>query len=319
MRHRNPDTFRPKNCPDLLILDGLNFVFKVAYAQKYAEMEANVISGTLGMIKALIGEFWPKGIILVWDGPGGKARRLQLYPEYKGNRDKSDLDTKTIYEQVELLDEFLYYLGIGTLKVNEYEADDLIASLARTCEKNQVRTLVVSSDQDFYQFVSPYVSVCSSSAKYGQRTFINYETFEGKIGISPEKYLNFTGLVGDKSDNIKGIEGIGDVTAKKLLKQHTIKEILEDSSLHTGYAKNLAKNDAKDIIFRNYLLMSLEARVTGVVDKEVLEEIEVGKLNIEEFNLLCEDYFIEIPLQYTMGFDTMNLKEIVNKMKENNE
>ncbi len=252
----------------------------------------------------------------MWDGPGGKARRLQLYPEYKGNRDKSDLDTKTIYEQVELLDEFLYYLGISTLKMDSYEADDLIASLARTCEKNQVKTLVVSSDQDFYQFVLPYVSVCSSSINCGHRTFINYETFEGKIGVSPEKYLDYRGLTGDTGDNIKGIEGIGEVTAKKLLKQYTIKEILEDSSLHTGYAKNLAKKNAKDIIFRNYLLMSLEARVTGVVDEEILEKIEVGKLNIEEFNLLCEDYEIDISPQFTMGFEIMNLKEIVERIRK---
>ena len=158
-------------------------------------------------------------VIVLWDG--GSKYRKSIYPEYKAHRvakkEKEIEEGSNYYDelkyQLEEMHKFLPNIGIHSLRIIGWEADDLIASITEMVEEPCV---IVTTDKDLLQLVDHRVSVYQPTKK----VLYTHDNFTSLLGIQPKQFIDYKRMVGDPSDNIPGIRGIGDKTAIKLLNQY---------------------------------------------------------------------------------------------------
>ena len=207
----------------LMVIDGNNLAHRVFHTPqgslttKQGE-PSGVMLGILNAIRQNLQKF-PETtkVIVTWDAKGGTNWRKTVYPDYKGNRDygKDDDAKKEAYEglwkQIEESHKMLHMVGVNSIKVEGMEADDLMSYCAKMCDKQHV--MIITSDKDMLQLVSDNVSIYSP---YRDKVISPLDFYE-ETGVTKEAYIGYRALVGDKSDNIIGIEGIGDKKAKSLM------------------------------------------------------------------------------------------------------
>jgi DNA polymerase-1 len=264
---------------ETLIFDGNNLAARCNFANKDLTRsdgtKTGVVYGSIRSIKFLIEKFKPEKVIVVFD-MGWSKRRLEIYPEYKQNRKnefktQEEINAKNEYiNQIKRLQEYLEYLNISTIRIPKTEADDIIAFLLNLdiAKNAQDKTILISTDTDFYQFVHYGVKIYHPI----QCTFIDEDYIKNKFEIDSKKYLLFKSMLGDKTDDISGVKGFGESAAKKVMKSYEINKIedlKESALLQKGEKfKNFVKNF--DIIKRNYKLIDL---ISCYLDKETQDEI----------------------------------------------
>lgn len=211
----------------ILLVDGNNLAHRVFHTNSgslttKAGEPSGVILGVLNSIKGLIEKF-PETtkVIMCWDG-GRSEWRKELYPQYKAQRDygKADPEKAKKYEglwsQMESLHENLHIFGVNSIKVQGQEADDIIAVACNEITEQyngEKHVMVITSDKDMLQLASDNVSIYTP---YKDKV-ISPLNFYDETGVTQEAYLGYRALVGDTSDNIMGVPGIGDKTAKNLM------------------------------------------------------------------------------------------------------
>lgn len=277
--------YRPKG-PNMALVDGLNAVFKVIFTLgtlTYKGQNTTIQYGIINILKAAIESNWPRGMIFTLDGKGGKKKRLEIYPEYKENRkDKhKDLDWDAIFEEVRNLKVILPLFGVGVAEIEGMEADDTIASICHYLNDKEKSVAIISSDKDMYQLINGYNYVYSIS----NRTRLNQDNFFETVGVSQDRYLDYRCLVGDSSDGIKGIAGIGDKTASSLLNDMSLDEALRTPM--SGRLTALSRPESVDIINRNRQLMNLSNTTDykEYVDRVILPE----RINKEQVKDTLQD------------------------------
>jgi len=233
--------------------------------------EGKEIKGTLGFIgniNKLIGRFSPDRIVVLFDTITSINIRLSEYDEYKQNRiDYSGLpEDENPFTQLKYIYKALTHLGINYIEAENYEADDYIASICEKYKKNN-DIIVVSSDKDFLQLVDENVIVYNPLGKEG--IFYNNEKVYEKYSIYPNQVIDYKILVGDKSDNILGVKGIGPKKAAKLLEAGSINEILSkekeiDEKLYNKLNENI------EIIERNRILVTMKRDLDISIDNSCL-------------------------------------------------
>ncbi len=144
--------------------------------------------------------------------------RHEMYPEYKATRDKAPED---LHAQVPMIKETLEKINIKALSVERYEADDVIATLSRIAEKNEIETVIVTGDKDLMQLVGKHVTALRPPKKNELKYKIMQENdvFE-EYGVKPSQILDYLSIIGDKTDNVPGIKGLGEKGAAKLLSEY---------------------------------------------------------------------------------------------------
>lgn len=205
-----------------LLLDGNNLAWRAFYAHgdlTHRDVPTAVVYGFFRDIVYLCQEHNTSDIVFCFDH--GKGLRETDYPGYKGKRRAEELDEEksiTIAEvrsQVKKL-KLRYLTDAGFRNVfyqQGYEADDVIASVVKRSLHSQDEAIIVSSDKDLYQLLSPRVRIWPPSAKQ----FVTVESFTNKYGISVEQWVEVKAMAGCVSDDVKGIPGIGEITAAKFL------------------------------------------------------------------------------------------------------
>lgn len=212
----------------VLIVDGMNtFLRSFAVVNRVNTVGADV-GGLIGFLKSLghaIKLLSPTRVVIVFDGEGGSVNRKYLYNQYKANRDTGRImnyksfqdkeeEDNSKYNQITRLVDYLQYLPVTLMSFDKLEADDVIGYLCgqiyNTYDDSKV--FVMSSDNDFMQLVNDRVNVFSPTKKkiYGVENVLE------DFGIHPDNFLLYKSLVGDTSDNIPGVNGMGDKTAIKL-------------------------------------------------------------------------------------------------------
>ncbi|MDR1909011.1 MAG: DNA polymerase I, partial [Spirochaetaceae bacterium] len=206
--------------------------------------------------------------------------RHKKYPDYKATRQKAPED---LHAQVPLVEELLGALGIAALRTDGFEADDIIATLARRCREEGRHCYIISSDKDLLQLVGDdtwELRPRKNSAEGGGG--LNYElvgTAEVKAewGVPPEKMLDLLALAGDSSDNVPGIKGVGEKTAAKLMSRYgSLEAIYENiAAIEGALGKKLAAGRESAYFSRE--LIALDSEVPLPVKD--LEELSIGKLD----------------------------------------
>src|SRR3954454_14649543 len=167
------------------------------------------------MLVKILTEYGPKATLVVWDA--GQSGRGEISEDYKaGRREKPDL----LSEQWPHLQPLVEAFGYHNVKVPGYEADDVIATLARRAQAEGIDVMIVTGDRDMFQVVEPGIRVMATSRGITETKVYDREAVIERYGIPPESIPDFYGLKGDTSDNIPGVPGIGDKTASQLLQEY---------------------------------------------------------------------------------------------------
>ena len=204
---------------ELFLIDGNSLAYRAFFALPETiatsrGFPTNAIFGFASMLVKILDEHGQRPTLVIWDA--GSSGRKEVYPEYKAQRSsKPDL----LREQWPHLAPLVEAFGYRNVKVDGYEADDVIATLARRAREEGIEVTIVTGDRDALQLVEPGVSVMATSRGITDTKTYERQTVIDRYGIPPELIPDFYGLKGDTSDNIPGVPGIGDKTAAQLLQR----------------------------------------------------------------------------------------------------
>jgi DNA polymerase-1 len=179
--------------------------------------------GFLHSLKRLVEQYKQTDdmLVAVWDG--GRGFRVEISAEYKANRAAK---TPVFLRQIDLTKQFLRAMGVAQCQVKDTEADDIIATLTRRARLKNFDVLIISGDKDFNQIVSEHVHVLNPKG-HNEYVMMTPESVEAHYGVTPRQFVDYLALVGDSSDNVAGIDGVGKKTAAQLIKCNgSIEDIL---------------------------------------------------------------------------------------------
>ncbi len=218
----------------LAVIDGKSVFYRGYYAMpNLSTRDGTPTGGVYGfaaMALEVIKRLKPDYVAVAWDKPKTNIRkRLEIYPEYKAGRKPAPPD---FYEQIPVLHELLQAFGWPLYELDDYEADDILGTLAVEASKQGIDTMLITSDLDMLQLVNEHVKVYALKTGFSNIELYSVESFEAKYGIRVEQFLDYKALVGDSSDNIPGVAGIGPVAAKGLLAEYkTLDGVYENVEL----------------------------------------------------------------------------------------
>ena len=243
----------------VILVDGNNLLFRSYYATAYTgntmrnskDFPTNALYGFVNMINKIIAEEKPEFIAVAFDV--GKTFRHDTYEDYKAGRIAMPEDLKV---QFPVAKKILTAMGIKYLECENYEADDIIGTIAKMVDiDNEYIATIVSSDRDLLQLISNDVDVKLLKPKDYVR--MNRDVFFETYGIEPIRIIDLKGLQGDASDNIKGVKGIGEKTALKLLQEYdSVEGIYANIENIKGATKTKLEND-KDNAFASKSLATI--------------------------------------------------------------
>lgn len=225
------DSKKPKK---LVIIDGKSVFYRGYYAMpNLSTKDGKPTGGVFGfatMALEVIRKLKPDYVCVAWDKPKTNIRkRLELYPEYKAGRKPAPPD---FYEQIPILHEVLDAFGWPLYELDDYEADDIMGTLAVQAREKGLDTLLVTSDMDMLQLVNGNVKVFALKKGLSNIELFSPKSFEAKYGVRVDQFLDLKALMGDSSDNIPGAAGIGKKTATDLLNEfESIEGIYENLGL----------------------------------------------------------------------------------------
>ena len=267
--------------PTLMVIDGHSLAFRAFYAlpvDSFVSPEGqhtNAIHGFISMFLGLLKKENPTHVAVAFD-LSRFSFRTRIYPEYKATRGDTP---EEFIGQVPLLQEALAAMGVVTLTKEDYEADDILATLAHTGSEAGFDVLVVSGDRDTFQLVNERVTVLYPSAR-GVAELKRYTpaAVEERYGVPPHKYPDIAALVGETSDNLVGIDKVGEKTAVKWITQYgSLEAVFEHADEISGVVgANL--REQKDRAIRNRELNRL---LTDVDTGATLKDLERGAINAD--------------------------------------
>ena len=272
----------------IILVDGNNLLFRSYYATAYngnfmknsKGFPTNALFGFTNMINKIVEEEKPTRMIVAFDK--GKTFRHEKYDFYKGGRSETPDELKV---QFPIAKEMLGYMGIKYYEIDNYEADDIIGTFAKLCNEddNYIGT-IISSDKDLLQLISPQVDI----KLLKQKDYIRYnvESFKKDYGIDPINIIDLKALMGDSSDNIPGVKGIGEKTALKLLHEYkTLDGIYENIDNIKG-ANGQKLREHKDEAYMSYSIATIVCDVPIDIN---MDDIICKDINYDKLNALYED------------------------------
>lgn len=246
----------------LFLIDGNSLAYRAFYAlpETIATSDGfptNALYGFSTMLVKILNDYQPANVIVAWDA-GKKVFRHEEYEQYKAGR-KPMPDNLSL--QFQYFEELVGAFGFESLRKEGYEADDILATIAREAREEKRKVVVVTADRDALQLVGAGIFVMSNSKGISEVKIYDKEAVQARYGIPPRKVPDFIGLKGDTSDNIPGIPGIGDKTAAALLADH---ESLEDLLAHLDGIKGKRRE-----LLEEYQEQALLSKQLATMDDEV--------------------------------------------------
>ena len=272
----------------IILVDGNNLLFRSYYATAYngnfmknsKGFPTNALFGFTNMINKIILEEKPSYILVAFDK--GKTFRHEKYKDYKGGRSETPDELKV---QFPIAKELLTYMGIKYYEIDNYEADDIIGTFAKYCDNdpNFIGT-IVSSDKDLLQLISNDIDI----KLLKQKDYIRYnrDSFYAEYGIEPINIIDLKALMGDPSDNIPGVKGIGEKGALKLLQEYkTLDGIYENIDNIKGATHDKLVND-KESAYMSYDIATIYKDVPMDIN---IDDLVYKNADYEKLNKLYED------------------------------
>ena len=236
----------------MIAIDGNSLLHRAFYAMPLLSNKkgvyTNAIFGFMNMLIRLKKDYEPCSLILAFDRKAPTFRH-KAYKDYKATRQKAP---EELVPQFDLIKDLARLLEIPTYELDGYEADDILGSLAKVADDNKQPLMIVTGDKDELQLVSDYTSVLLTIRGISETKRYDKQFLMDEYGLTPEQFVDMKGLMGDSSDNIPGVKGIGQKTAIKLLKEYgSLENVLDNIGNLSG--KKLKENLT---IYRHHALLS---------------------------------------------------------------
>ena len=269
----------------IILLDGNSLSYRAFYAmpalQNKSGLYTNSVYGFTLMLERMLEDIKPKYALVAFD-KGKQTFRHKTYQDYKGTRDKTPSE---LVEQFGYVRELLDSYGIKYEEHFDYEADDIIGSYAKLAEKAGLEVIIISGDKDLTQLASDNITIYYTRRGVTEVDHYTPEFINEKYGLSPEQIIDMKGLMGDKSDNIPGIAGIGEKTAIKLLAEYkTVENVLDNIDNISGkkLKERLAEGKENAILSKELATIFTEVPVENKLEDLTFSENRSKKKELFE-------------------------------------
>ncbi|ONN28005.1 DNA polymerase [Thermosipho affectus] len=291
---------------NLFLFDGTGLVYRAFYAidQSLKTSTGKHTNAVYGIAKMLI-KFFKEHINInkdacafVLDSKGGSQKRKELLIEYKANRPETP---KLIIEQLPYIEEFVESFGLRVLKLMGYEADDIIATLAKKFYDDFEQINIITGDKDLLQLVDDKIFVWRIERGITDLVLYDKSKVYEKYGIYPYQFADYLSLVGDQIDNIPGVKGIGKKTATSLLKKYgSLDNVIKNKKLLTNKLQKLLENSKENL----------------TLSRELVELIYDVPLNLKAEDLIYKGYNQKKLLQVLKNFEFSSIIKELNLQEE---
>lgn len=299
----------------IILLDGNSIMFRAYYATAYTgnlmktsnNLYTNAIYGFVNMMNKILNTPDMTHIFVAFD-KGKKTFRHQSYSEYKGGRKPMP---EEFAMQIPFIKQYLDILGIKRLELDEFEADDLIGTMSKKVKESFDEVDIISGDHDLLQLVCDNVKVFLTKKGITDLEEYNQENFATLMGFEPNQMIDYKGLIGDSSDNLPGVSGVGPKTAIKLLNTYNNLENLMD---HLDEVKGKLKDTLekeKDIALRTKFLATIACNAPieyGIADLKYIGP-NIGRLREFYEQLEFQSFIKKMRFETSASIETNNLEE----------
>lgn len=250
----------------LYIIDGSGYIFRAFFAIPFLTspkgVPTNAVYGFTTMLLKLLKEHRPKNLAIAFD-TGKPTFRHDIYAEYKGNRPEAPAD---LVPQFALIQQVVDAFNIPCFRTDGFEADDLIGSIAKKARQNGQQVIIVTGDKDFMQLVSDDLFLLDElrAAKTNTEVLVDKEAVFNYFGVKPEQVIDLLSLMGDASDNVPGVFGIGQKTAAALINEYgSLDTILNCAPLMKQKSKREKLIDGADLarLSRRLVTIDCDAKI----------------------------------------------------------
>ncbi len=269
-----------------ILVDGSSYLFRAFYVPQLQRMTnskgmmTGAVFGVINMLKSLINEYQPSHMAVVFDAKG-KTFRNDLYPEYKANRPPMPEELR---EQIAPIHQIVEAMGLPLIVIEGVEADDVIGTLADQASRAGIETLISTGDKDMAQLVTEHVTLINTMDKNNPIT--DRERVIEKFGVKPEQIIDYLALVGDKVDNIPGVEKCGPKTAVKWLTEYESMQGVIDNADKVGgkIGENLRAALAQLPLSYELATIKLDCEL-----EKTPQELSIAEPNLETLKTLYGD------------------------------
>ncbi len=273
----------------LLLIDGPAVVYRSFYAFTKSPLKnskgenTGALFGYTNTLISLLDEIKPEYGAVAFDTPEPTFRH-KLFEDYKATRIKMPDE---LVSQLSLIKEITEHLGIKLVELPGYEADDIIATFVKKAKNKGIQTIIFSADKDIMQVVQDNVIILNLKSHKKEWEWLDKQGVAKKMGVPPEKIPDMLSLIGDTSDNIPGVPGIGPKTAAKILEKYgSISKILENP-------ERITEENIRNKIIENIGKLKFTRKLTyldGNVPVELkLEELKIKKANVENLGKIFQN------------------------------
>lgn len=315
----------------ILLIDGSSLIFRAFYAIRNLTTKdgvfVNGVYGFLNMYYKALELINPTHIFVAFD-KGSKTFRHDEFADYKGTRDNAPNE---ITYQFGILKDLLSSMNVNYLELDEYEADDILGTIAKLAQKEGFEVDIFTGDRDYLQLVDNNIFVYLTKKGISEIKLMNTESIFEDYGLSPKQLIDVKALQGDSSDNIPGVKGVGEKTALKLIQEYGNLENLYENidNLKGKLKENLVSEKDKAYLSRYlgeiFLRVPIERNIEDFKIKDVNYNEYLKKLEKLEFNSIINKHFKDIKKESTVksnqniDFEVINFSEIFEKIKNDDE
>lgn len=315
----------------ILLIDGSSLIFRAFYAIRNLTTKdgvfVNGVYGFLNMYYKALELINPTHIFVAFD-KGSKTFRHNEFADYKGTRDNAPNE---ITYQFGILKDLLSSMNVNYLELDEYEADDIIGTIAKLAQKEGFEVDIFTGDRDYLQLVDDNILVYLTKKGISEIKLMNIESILEEYDLSPKQLIDVKALQGDSSDNIPGVKGVGEKTALKLIQEYGNLENLYENidNLKGKLKENLVNEKDKAYLSRYlgeiFLRVPIERNIEDFKIKDVNYNEYLKKLEKLEFNSIINKHFKDIKKESTVksnqniDFEVINFSEIFEKIKNDDE
>ncbi|MDY0382676.1 MAG: 5'-3' exonuclease H3TH domain-containing protein, partial [Atribacterota bacterium] len=309
-----------KKTKRLLLIDGQGLIYRAFFAlPRLTTSHGQLINAAYGftlVLLRLLEEQKPDGIIIAFDTPKPTFRHKQ-YEKYKAQREKMPQE---LIDQLPIIKDIVQKFNIPSMEIEEYEADDLIGSIVQKTKGSEYKPVIVTGDRDLLQLADEDSEILLMQKGVTQVEQYHLESLEEMLGFSPHLIPDYIGLKGDPSDNIPGVPGIGEKTAKKLIQQYGSLEDVIKNSVHM-------ENKSLREKISQYKEQAKLSKELAIIKRDVALDLELSKIaysgpDYEKLRTLFEKYEFKkllekLPAQKSDGKkireNIIEFQEIINE------
>ena len=267
----------------LFIIDGYATLYRAHYAlirnplTNTAGTPTSAVFGFANQVFQLIDDEKPDYLVAAFDSKG-KNFRHELYTDYKANRSEMPDEIQT---QLPYLWELLEAMNIPILRVDGVEADDIIGTVAKMCDKENLQCNIVSGDKDFMQLINDKTFLYAPQARKRAKEIFDKKKVLEKWGVGPEHIIDLLGLMGDSSDNVPGVQGVGPKTAQKLIQDFgSIENIYEeiDNISNEKMREKLLNSKDNALLSKQLVTILTDVKIDATINDFEKREMDSSKL-----------------------------------------